>query len=392
MDAKTRSETSRLDRIAQLERERARTEAQITREMLAYADECRVEAEKYAEPRVRNLEAGAAADELALVLRQPTRTVQLRLAQARRARTLLPLTSLAHRRGSIDAFRVSVVSEYAAMLENAESLIALDGKVVAYAARHTVAQLRSWLRRFVARIEPNAGLRRHRRAHADRCVWFQHDADGISWLHAQMTSLDAHRINALLNSIGEKLSDNDPGLNLEQARSDALTGLLLGRISDSGSTGQPRSGATIAITVPVTSLSGLSEEPGESFDGQFALPAELVRELAAEPGTLFCRVMTDPLGHILDVTELGRFPSRKLRTAIQIRDGVCRFATCSRPAAACDLDHEIPHPRGPTSGDNLQPLCRRHHRLKTHGLLPTESGSKVEHALARTLLLYEPAA
>ncbi|MGI3198029.1 HNH endonuclease [Streptomyces sp. GLT-R25] len=42
------------------------------------------------------------------------------------------------------------------------------------------------------------------------------------------------------------------------------------------------------------------------------------------------------------------------------------------PARRCDLDHVRPfdHARpergGPTTPENLQPLCRRHHRLKTH--------------------------
>ena len=35
---------------------------------------------------------------------------------------------------------------------------------------------------------------------------------------------------------------------------------------------------------------------------------------------------------------------------------------------ACDCDHVVPHTReGPTCSCNLAPLCRRHHRLKTHG-------------------------
>ena len=31
-----------------------------------------------------------------------------------------------------------------------------------------------------------------------------------------------------------------------------------------------------------------------------------------------------------------------------------------------DKDHEIPHPRGPTTGSNLRSVCRRHHQIKTH--------------------------
>ena len=49
------------------------------------------------------------------------------------------------------------------------------------------------------------------------------------------------------------------------------------------------------------------------------------------------------------------------------RDLTCVFPWCTRPAEACDPDHVIPYSEGgPTASDNLAPLCRRHHRLKTH--------------------------
>ncbi|MBC7677741.1 MAG: HNH endonuclease, partial [Pseudorhodobacter sp.] len=34
------------------------------------------------------------------------------------------------------------------------------------------------------------------------------------------------------------------------------------------------------------------------------------------------------------------------------------------PARRTDLDHRTPWPRGSTSADNLQCLCRHHHRAK----------------------------
>ncbi len=181
---------------------------------------------------------------------------------------------------------------------------------------------------------------------------------------------------------------------LDQKRVDRFADLLMQR----NASGTASAGPVIAITVPVTTLAGVSDAPGESFDGQFTLPAELARELAREPGTLFHRILTDPLGRILDVTEIGRFPSRKLRIAVSARDGTCQVATCSRPALECDLDHEQPHPRGPTSGDNLRPLCRRHHRIKTHlstdvvALSMEAKLSRVEHDFAHWVVNQEFAA
>jgi hypothetical protein len=44
----------------------------------------------------------------------------------------------------------------------------------------------------------------------------------------------------------------------------------------------------------------------------------------------------------------------------------CVFPHCTRPSRGKDTDHITEYPRGRTTSWNLAPLCRRHHRLKTH--------------------------
>jgi hypothetical protein len=62
---------------------------------------------------------------------------------------------------------------------------------------------------------------------------------------------------------------------------------------------------------------------------------------------------------------------------VAVRDRTCVFPWCTRPARTCrpdrpgehpcDCDHVHPRSKnGPTCSCNLAPLCRRHHRLKTH--------------------------
>ena len=367
-----RASDATLRRVAELDAERARIEAELASAMVEHADQVRREAESELEdPRVQDLQSSAASDEMAVVLRQPTRTVQERVSATRFARGRLPRTWAAHRAGRIDAFTVRVIVEHARKLTHPYTVVLLDERGVEYAARHTVSQIRAWLRLFLAREEPDASQQRHRRSHDDRSVYAEHHPDGISWLHAQLTTTDAFRIDRMATRLAEKRSDNEPGLTLEQARADVIADILLGRVDlDDAVTGRSHAGATIGVMVPVTSLAGVTDDPGESFCGEFALDPQLVRELAAEPDTVFFRILHDPLGRILDVTEVGRFPSRRLRTAIELRDGTCIFPTCSRPAEACDVDHEIAHPRGPTTGHNLRLLCRRHHRMKSHGVVP----------------------
>lgn len=357
-----------LDEITRLEAERARVEAEITRRMLDFSDLRRRQSELALSPAIGKLEASFAADELSIVLRQPTMTVQCRLAEARRVRGLLPQTWSAWREGAIDQTRIRLIAQAVEKLESNLSIIELDYRVVDYAAAHTVSQLKTWLKRFVAREDPGAD--RSRDALSRRSVYVDPDEDGMSWVHALIATADAVRIDSLLTGLAKATPRE--GCTLEQRRADLFADLLLGRADATGtSTGRSHSGAVIGVTVPITTLVGLDDTPGESFDHRFCLPAPMVRELAAEPGTLFYRLLTDPLGHILDVSELGRYPSRKLRTAITMRDGVCAFPTCNVPAENADADHVIPVPRGPTTGANLRCLCRRHHRFKTFGVVGT---------------------
>ncbi len=123
---------------------------------------------------------------------------------------------------------------------------------------------------------------------------------------------------------------------------------------------------TIGIVVTAASLFGATDTPGELMDRSASVPAGVIRELAHQPGTLFYRLLTDPEGNLLDVTELGRFPSRKLGIAVRFRDGTCTAPSCTVHAAGCDLDHVVPAPQGPTAAVNLKTTCRPDHRAKTY--------------------------
>lgn len=378
-----------LEEVATLDAERACIEAKIAAKMLDFQDLCRVQAEANPNPTAAKLQASFAADELGTALHQPTRTVQCRLAEARRVRGRMMLTWEAFGAGRIDTYRISLIASAVHKLRgDTHAIIELDHRAASYAPVHTAAQLKGWLKRFVAKNAPDQAAAKAE--HDKRGVWIDHQDDGMSYLHAYIPTTDAIFIDALVTERAKQLPSDDR--TLEQKRADVFVAQFRGTIDGQSTSSR----AVIGVTVPVTALAGLTDTPGESFDGSFALPAELVRDLAAQPGTLFYRVMTDPAGRILDVTELGRFPSDRLKTAVDIRDGTCRFPTCSRPAMESDKDHEIPHPRGPTTGANLRGLCRRHHNMKTYNVTePTEhvmrdhAPSQAEHDLAEFIIHIE---
>jgi hypothetical protein len=357
---------SLLDRVGQHAREQARAEARTTAAMLEFADARRAEYEASGSSPYRDLELASIAHELAVELQLSVRSVQNRLHAAHLVRGRAPSAWSAFLAGRIDGYRVRIISAALSGLRDPRSDGVIDERVVDYAASHTAAELRAWLRRLIAKLEPVHHEERARDAVADRRVHIEHRDDGMSELWALLPTARAAAIDTMLgHALLSKPSDDNR--TSDQFMADELARRLL-----AGAGGEPAVKASIALTIPATSLAGLSDEPGISTDGHWVLPASMVRDLATGAGTLFHRVITDPAGRILDVTKLGRFAPANLEFGIEVRDGVCQFPTCTRAAQHCDKDHRVPWPHGPTAGTNMWALCRRHHRMKTAGIFTAE--------------------
>ena len=136
-----------------------------------------------------------------------------------------------------------------------------------------------------------------------------------------------------------------------------------------------RPGALVRVTIAASTLLGLDEHPGE-LDGHGPVDAVRARALAA--GGTWQRIVTDPVTHhVLDVGRDRYRPPAALAEHVRSRDTTCAAPGCTVSAWTADLDHTVEyHPRpgappgtplGRTDADNLGPLCRRHHRLKTDG-------------------------
>ncbi|HEY1134414.1 MAG TPA: DUF222 domain-containing protein [Nocardioides sp.] len=73
----------------------------------------------------------------------------------------------------------------------------------------------------------------------------------------------------------------------------------------------------------------------------------------------------------------GYRPTERIADHVRLRWPRCVFPYCTRSARASDLDHRNAYNpstargTGQTSTSNLYPLCRRHHRMKTHPELAT---------------------
>jgi uncharacterized protein DUF222 len=122
----------------------------------------------------------------------------------------------------------------------------------------------------------------------------------------------------------------------------------------------------INVTVSLATLLGLDDQAGD-LDGYGPIPAELARRIAADESGTWRRLVTDPLGHLIDYGQTTYRPPQHLRDFVNARDRECVGIGCHRQAQRCDHDHTVPFSQGgSTSASNLSPQCQRHHYLKHH--------------------------
>lgn len=228
------------------------------------------------------------------------------------------------------------------------------------APRQTVGELRAALSRAVLAADPDAAERRHRAARTDRRVQLHPHPDGMGALWAMLPADDATAIYARLDMLARDLPAED-SRGMDARRADIFTDLLLGREVD----GEHQTSVEVQVTLDAATLAGLADNPGE-LAGFGPIPAEMARELAAAARRWRTGLVDEHTGQLKDLSAAYR-PRRLLARFVQARDRTCCFPGCRQPARRCDLDHTVPHEQGgATVAGNLGPLCRFHHRLKTH--------------------------
>src|SRR5699024_19007 len=169
-------------------------------------------------------------------------------------------------------------------------------------------------------------------------------------------------IQDMIDQIARERAHQTDGLTVQQARADVIADILLGRITlDGADTGTTRVRARIGVMVPITTLAGLAQTPGTSSDRQTSLDAQTVRNLAALPGTLFRRLLTNPAGdNLLEVTATDTGPPAG--SAKQSPGAMASVPSpLNRPAGIGDTPR--PHcPRGARRDLRLRKIPPRHRR------------------------------
>lgn len=338
----------------------------------------------------------AEREDISTALRLAPATAQSRIDIARTLVNSLPNTCSALATGEISSSHATVIArESATAIRNGapESVIfEIEQRALTYAEFHTPGQLANHIRNTYAKIVPEEFEEATARATAMRRVSCYNDADGMSTVVAILPAADAQIV---INSIEafilrqEQLShlqtshdlpnsqqflhDKSESLTIDQKRADALSAICSIFLSEISETVAPaRRPLTVNVTIDLPTLLGLAENPGQ-LAGYGPIPASVARELASD--ARWKRFITEPqTGNLLDFGRESYQPPQHLKDFLIARDRRCRFPGCRRSALLSDLDHaESWESGGVTSPDNIGALCRRHHRLKTHGGWKIES-------------------
>jgi hypothetical protein len=259
----------------------------------------------------------------------------------------------------------------------------VEQTALAHAEFHTPGQVASKVKTTIAQLAPEEFEEIAERARDTRRVSCYPEADGMATVIAILPAEDAQLVMKSIEAFIVKRNSEDSDepqrtsdwslLSADMKRADALTSIAAQALASLADDVRPhRRPFTVSVAVDLPTLLGLAENPGQ-LAGYGAIPASVARKLAAD--ATWQRFISDPTtGNLLDFGRETYLPPQELVDFLLARDRVCRFPGCRRTGQNSDIDHaQSWETGGETNPANLGLLCRRHHRMKTHGGWSLES-------------------
>jgi 5-methylcytosine-specific restriction endonuclease McrA len=325
--------------------------------------------------------------EFAGALRLPTEAGRDLIADALELCHRLPRLWRRVQAGDLPAWRARRVAQATVGLPE-EGARFVDDRVAAFAHKIGPATVDRLVEEALVRFDPDTAKARAEAAAEHRHVTVrtdQVDSRGTVFLSGELDLADALDLDQALDDGARRLAALG-ATGTHQARRAAALGDLArlqptldtaskstDPTTDPGEThGVSRRSREVVLHVHLSAAALEPDRDGQGIElarvdnTRSCVTADQVRSWCAAPNA---RVTVRP---VIDLAERIRVDAYqapdRLAEQVRVRDGTCVFPWCARTARSCDLDHVIPYDAGgPTSTDNLAPLCRRHHRLKTFG-------------------------
>jgi hypothetical protein len=311
------------------------------------------------------------------------------VAQVLELRHRLPrLWALVHD-GALQAWRAKSVAQLTPSLEqHTVDYVDRHAAILSGQGRLDPTRVKRLIETALVVCEPEKAEGLEEAAAARQGVWFEHSPTGLgaslatTKMSAVLDGVDALVLDETLTALAAQAGRLGDTSSLDHRRADALAllarpqralDLFAGDVTALTAVGGPA--ATLYLHVDADDLEAGA---GGTVERLGAGSLTLLTEWLATIGTV----------RVQPVLDLGRGnqpadcvdrhdPPAWMRELVILRDRTCVFPGCSTDARRCDLDHLTPYrdlddpddpgPPGQTNPLNLAPLCRRHHRAKTHG-------------------------
>ncbi|BBX83110.1 HNH endonuclease signature motif containing protein [Mycolicibacterium aubagnense] len=364
----------------------------------------------------------AAAAEVGAALGIGSREASGQMATAVALRDRLRRVAAVFADGGVSARTVGTICWRTRLVEDANTLAVLDAALagalcewVGLSRKKIEKKIDGWVHKF----DPAAVLKVRSAARRRGVgVGKPDDETGVASIWGALLATDAELLNRVLTEMARQVCESDPR-TFGQRRADAL-GVLAARgdrlacqcgSPDCAAAGPDARATAVVIHVLTDALPAPVADPLLSGDPAAPLtplppspapePApvnDAVPDAAPTPAPVLALAKASapvrtPIGYMIggavvppalladlaargatvravasatDLDGVPRYrPSAALDEFVRMRAMTCMFPGCDQPATACDLDHTIPWPAGPTHPGNLGPKCRKHHLLKT---------------------------
>lgn len=196
---------------------------------------------------------------------------------------------------------------------------------------------------------------------------------GVADLSARADWADLSAFDDTVAMVAGRLAEEDEANGLPPESLDVRRARALGILADPARAKAMLEGGPTPRATRRTDL--LLHLGADALDGRafFGRDGRLDTTLLADAVQDWCGRSDRDL-HVHPVIDLNAHekldsyqPTAGMSVRTELRLPICVFPWCTRAARRCDKDHRVPYDEGGATCDcNLAPLCRRHHRLKTH--------------------------
>ncbi|GAA5145500.1 hypothetical protein GCM10023340_14940 [Nocardioides marinquilinus] len=361
-----------LDAVESVVAEQARIDVAKLRAVLAWAAENEVDdadyiADTLAEPGLEVAGPGApvvhewAALDLAAVMGVSTDSGLRYLGHALELRHRLPRLYRRVLDMEVPVWRAFRVAEHTVILCKVGAAL-VDQALAPFAHDLSLAQIERTTAAAIARFDPEEAERRRVEAAERRGVDIRLNGldvpiNGTVEIAATLDVTDAIDLEAAVQAGARQLADLGSTETLDVRRSQALGEMARAQLA-LGLDTEPGSGRGVTLYAHLDAT-----DVGVLDNTQTPVLIEQIKEWCAAVGT---KVTVRPVIDLnVEKSSDAYRPSPAVADHVMLRDRHCVFPRCTRRRV--DLDHIHPYEAGgPTSTSNLAPLCRRHHRAKTH--------------------------